>query len=253
MVTELGPALTATETEVRLNGTRFLSEILEQMDEDLLDENQLKFVAQFYADRMKDHHSMVPQVVGGLLAITKMKNFPKSSSVQILQQLFQHIPCQSQVREDRANIFQLIKFLTDHCRQELEPMGADLIYGVISAIDGERDPRNLLFLFQNIPEFIRKYSLKHLGEEMFEVFACYFPIDFHPAGNDPQAITRDLLAEKLAHCLCASNEFADSCFGLALEKLESDLNVAKMDSLDLLVSFFLSKFFFSNCQRSSSL
>lgn len=236
LVTELGPALTSTEVEVRWKGTSFLSEIFQQMEEDLLDEAQLKFVVQFYTDRMKDHHSIAPLVISGLLAISKMKNFPKSASVQILQQLFQNIPCQSQVREDRANIFQLIKNLTDSCPAELEAMGADLIYGVINSIDGERDPRNLLFLYRNMPKFIQTYPLRHLAEEMFEVFACYFPIDFHPSGNDPQGITRDLLADKLTHCLCASNEFADSCFALALEKLESDLNVAKLDSLDLLVS-----------------
>ena len=117
-------------------------------------------------------------------------------------------------------------------------MQSDFIYGVISALDGERDPRNLLFLFEYMPTFIKTFPLKHLTEEMFEIFACYFPIDFYPNPNDPKAITRDVLAEKLSFCLCAVPEFADSCIALALEKLESDLSVAKLDSLDLLVKHF---------------
>lgn len=238
LVEEMGPALTSTETEIRLKGLKFLTEILRQMEPELLNETQINFITLFYVDRMKDHHSIAPQVILGLLAITKMKEFPKSLAVQILQQLFHHIPTQSQVREDRSNIFQLLKYLTDNCHDELQSMGADLIYGVISACEGERDPRNLLFLFENMPVFIKAYPLKHLAEEMFEVFACYFPIDFHPSSTDPQAITRDLLSEKLSYCLCASNEFAESCFSLALEKLESDLNVAKLDSLELMVSFW---------------
>lgn len=115
-------------------------------------------------------------------------------------------------------------------------MGADFVYGVIQAVEGERDPRNLVFLFEYMPQFINMYSLRHLTEEMFEVFSCYFPIDFHPSPNDPQAITRDALAEKLSVCLCSSKGFADSCFTLALEKLDSDMKVAKLDSLNLLVS-----------------
>jgi DNA repair/transcription protein MET18/MMS19 len=115
-------------------------------------------------------------------------------------------------------------------------MGPDFIYGVINAIDGERDPRNLLFLFTYMPVFVKKFPLHHLSEEMFEIFSCYFPIDFHPAPNDPAAITRDILAGNLSNCLCASESFAEECIVLILEKIESQLVIAKLDSLDLLVS-----------------
>lgn len=233
---ELGPALTHKDVDIRLKATKFLSDLLRSLPNDLLDEVQIGFIATFYCDRMKDHHSIAPQVINGLLAIIKMKHLPRSSPVMILQHLFANIPCQTQVRGDRGNIFNLIQHLSDNFQPELEAMGADYIYGVIQAVDGERDPRNLLFLYEFMPRFIATYSLRHLTDEMFEVFSCYFPIDFHPSPNDPQAITRDLLAEKLAMCLCASKEFADSCFTLALEKLEGDLSVSKLDSLNLLVS-----------------
>lgn len=235
VVEELGPALTHKDVEIRLKATQFLSDLLREIPNDLLDDNQIKFITTFYCDRMKDHHSIAPQVIVGLLAIVKMKNFPRSLPVLILQQLFANIPCQSQVRGDRSNIFSLLQFLSDNFQVELEAMGADYIYGVIQAVEGERDPRNLVFLFEYMPRFIATFSLRHLTEEMFEVFSCYFPIDFHPSPNDPQAITRDVLAEKLSVCLCASKGFALFCFPLALEKLEGELKVAKLDSLNLLV------------------
>lgn len=115
-------------------------------------------------------------------------------------------------------------------------MGSDFVYGVINAIDGERDPRILLFIFEFVPFVLKTYPLKHLSEEMFEVCACYFPVDFHPSPNDPAAITRQILAEQLANCLCGAPEFANNCIELLLEKMDSQLNVAKLDSLDLLVS-----------------
>jgi DNA repair/transcription protein MET18/MMS19 len=232
----LGPALTHKDVDIRLKGTKFLSDLLKSLPHDLLDENQLKYIVTFYCDRMKDHHSIGPHVITGLLSIVKMKNLPSSSPVAILQNLFANIPCQTQVRGDRANIFFIIQHLSDNFKAELDAMGADFVYGVIQAVEGERDPRNLVFLFEFMPRFIASFALRHLVEEMFEVFSCYFPIDFHPSPNDPQAITRDLLAEKLAVCLCASKDFATFCFPLALEKLEGDLSVAKLDSLNLLVS-----------------
>lgn len=233
---ELGPALTHKDTEIRLKAMKFFSDLLKNIPNDFLKQEQLTFIIQFYCDRMKDHHSIAPQVICGLLAIVQMKNFPRSNIVQILQLLFAQIPCQSQVRNDRANIFSIIQHVSDNFQPELEAWGTDYVYGVIQAIDGERDPRNLLFLFEFMPRFISTYPLKHFNEEMFEVFSCYFPIDFHPSPNDPKAITRDLLAEKLKTCLCASKDFAQFCYPLALEKLDSELTVAKLDSLSLLVS-----------------
>lgn len=236
VVEELGPALTHKETDIRLKGTKFLSDLLKALPNDFLSVPQIEFITQFYCDRMKDHHSIAPEVINGVLAIVKMKHFPHNLAPIILQQLATNIPCQSQTRGDRSNIFQIVQVLSENCHAELEVMGADFIYNVIQTVDGERDPRNLLFLFEFMPKFISSYPLKHFTEEMFEVFSCYFPIDFHPSPNDPKAITRDILAEKLELCLCAHKDFAQYCYPLALEKLDTDLTVAKLDSLSLMVS-----------------
>lgn len=113
-------------------------------------------------------------------------------------------------------------------------MGPDFVYGFINAMDGERDPRILLFLYDFIPGFLQTFPLGHLNEEAFEVIACYFPIDFNPSPNDAGVITRDQLADKLAECLCAHESFAEDCINLLVEKMESQLSVAKLDSLYLL-------------------
>lgn len=236
VVDELGPALIHKDTDIRQKGTRFLSNLLKILPIDFLTSAQIEFIVQFYCDRMKDHHSIFPEIINGLLAISKMNNFPHKIAPQLFQQLFAQIPCQSQTRGDRSNIFSIIHILSENCHAELEAAGADFIYGVIQQLDGERDPRNLLYIFEFMPKFIISYPLKHFTEEMFEVFSCYFPIDFHPSPNDPKPITRDVLAEKLEICLCANKDFAQICYALALEKLDTDLTVAKLDSLNLMVS-----------------
>lgn len=102
-------------------------------------------------------------------------------------------------------------------------MGADFVYGVINAVDGERDPRILLYLFEFLPKFLTTFPLGHLNEEAFEVIACYFPIDFTPMTSESVTITRDMLAEKLATCLCAHESFAEECINLLVEKLDSQV------------------------------
>lgn len=127
--------------------------------------------------------------------------------------------------------------------------------GIISAVDGERNPRNLVLLFNWFPKFLKTVNLGHLTEETFEILACYFPVDFKAPTQDPnvrkicaiyhlstvnvllQPITRETLADSLAPCLTAIPQFAEFCFSLALEKLDSSLEIAKLDSLKLLVNF----------------
>lgn len=62
-------------------------------------------------------------------------------------------------------------------------LGIDFLYFVISSMDGERDPNNLILLFRILPQFLKKLELSPelstLVEETFDVIACYFPIDFN--------------------------------------------------------------------------
>lgn len=67
-------------------------------------------------------------------------------------------------------------------------MGVDFVYGVISAMDSERDPRNLLLLFKWLPRFLKTVTLAHLNEEMFETIACYFPVDFRAPQQESNVI-----------------------------------------------------------------
>lgn len=225
--------------DLRIKATLLLSSVLCELAVDFLSAVQLNFIATFYCDRLKDHHSVVPNTLTGIQALIRMTQLPDECVARLLQSMFQHVPCQSQVRGDREKIFGIIKQLSATKKSELLAMGTDFVYGVIGAMDGERDPRLLVLLFDFIPTFVQTFPLGHLVDDMFEVIACYFPIDFNPSPTDAATITRDLLAEKLADCLCAHESFAVECINLLVEKLESQLNVAKLDSLYLLVSFIL--------------
>jgi DNA repair/transcription protein MET18/MMS19 len=71
---------------------------------------------------------------------------------------------------------------------ELKLLGPDFVFGVISMIDGERDPRNLLQLFGMLPHFIITFPLGHLKEEMFDVVSCYFPVDFYSVSTKTSSL-----------------------------------------------------------------
>uniref|UniRef100_A0A1A9ZVL5 MMS19 nucleotide excision repair protein n=1 Tax=Glossina pallidipes TaxID=7398 RepID=A0A1A9ZVL5_GLOPL len=231
---KLQTPLTSTSVERRVQGTLLLTRVLAHLPKDMLNSQQLNVMVEFYAARLKDHHNVIPAVIEGIDALVHMDHMRGVDVVKLLQSFFINTTCQSQLRSDRFKLFNTFQYLSERYVSELKLMSGDFIYGIISSIDGERDPRNLDLIFSFMPGFIATYPLLHLSEEMFEIFACYFPIDFTPSPGDPSSITRDDLSAKLIKCLVASPDFIEWAIPLALEKLESELIVAKCDSLELL-------------------
>ncbi|XP_032516454.2 MMS19 nucleotide excision repair protein isoform X1 [Danaus plexippus] len=236
LVENMAGVLTSKEVEDRERGMRFFTKILKEIPADYLTEMQIKFISKFYVDRLKDNHRVIPAVLEGYLSVIDMKHYNVQSSGEYLTALFREVACQSQVRQDRYNIYLTIQKLFGKNVEYMKTLGPDFVYGFISSMDGERDPRNLLFLFNFLPNFLSNIPLGHLVEEMFEVISCYYPIDFHPSPDDPAAVSRNDLAAVLCPCLCAIPEFAEHCLVLLIEKLDSNLRVAKIDSLMLLAA-----------------
>ena len=58
----------------------------------------------------------------------------------------------------------------------------DVVLGVLNAAQGERDPRNLLMVFSLVTSLASSSLLKKgtVADELFELPAAYFPIDFIP-------------------------------------------------------------------------
>lgn len=108
-----------------------------------------------------------------------MTYLPPSAPSSLLKAIFEHVQCQSQLLTDRRNVYLIFKSLLENKLDDLKSMGPDLVYGIIDSIAGERDPNNLMLLFNILPQFIKEFPLGHLVEEMFEVVSCYFPVDFN--------------------------------------------------------------------------
>nr|CAD7574380.1 unnamed protein product [Timema californicum] len=221
LVEHLGDLLTNLNPEFRRKGILTLAYVLDNLPVDFLGPDDLQYLVTFFCDRLKDHHTVIPATLQGIRAIVKM-DLPPNSSIFISTTLFQHVQCQQQAVGDRFNLYTILFTLMDKYVKELLSVTPDFVFGVISAIDGERDPRNLMFLFTMLPFFIKTFPLGHLTEEMFEF------------KTDPSSVTREDLASELENCLTAIPDFSELCLPLLMEKLDSSLRIAKLDSLRLL-------------------
>ncbi|XP_063434209.1 MMS19 nucleotide excision repair protein homolog [Mytilus trossulus] len=226
--------LTSTDVSIRSRCVRLIAEVLHQLPNSHLNEDEVELLVTYMCERLMDHHSVQPPALHALLALSGCKKFPDGQASKICRIIFQNVQNQSLSQSDRCNVYTLIARFLDTRLEELKKMEADFVLGFIQLMDTEKDPRNLMTCFQCARTIILSFSLGVFVEEMFEVTSCYFPIDFTPPPNDNYKITRDDLIKGLRGCLSASEKFSEYTYPLLLEKLTSDVQSAKLDSLQTL-------------------
>ncbi|XP_046709731.1 MMS19 nucleotide excision repair protein homolog isoform X2 [Silurus meridionalis] len=236
LVEALGLSLTSSQTQTRGRGVQLLSEVLQESYSGL-SESEVKVLVAFYENRLKDHYAITPHVLHGLAALAKCSALPPGAAVSILKALFQDVHVQSLMLKERSYVYNILISLMDSREKELKGLGPDFVFGFVQAMDGERDPRNLLLVFQIARNIIhRGYDLNQFTEELFEVTSCYFPVDFTPPANNPHGITQEDLILALRAVLTGTARFAEFLVPLLIEKLDSEVQDAKVDSLKTLAA-----------------
>lgn len=64
--------MTDQNVVTRETGVTALSFVLSQLSQDYLTESELYFITIFYCDRIKDHYSIIPSVLNGILALVSI-------------------------------------------------------------------------------------------------------------------------------------------------------------------------------------
>ena len=79
----LQPLLTNEDVALRNQSVQALSSLLASLPKDFLNEAELSFIVEFYCDRLKDHYSILPATLNGILSIVNI--LYKTSFVYIIQ------------------------------------------------------------------------------------------------------------------------------------------------------------------------
>lgn len=113
LVENMAGVLTNKEPENRAKGMRFYTKILKELPKNYLNDMQVKFISKFYIDRLKDNHRVIPPVIEGYLVLMDMHEYQIQNCTDFLTVLFREVTCQSQLRQDRYNIYIILKKLCD--------------------------------------------------------------------------------------------------------------------------------------------
>ncbi|CAG0913360.1 unnamed protein product [Notodromas monacha] len=241
LVVRLGPLLTSKDVEERLRGYWRLIAAVEASctgpNEPALSSEEVRHVAQFVECRLRDHSALMAPTLRGILAVLRQPAAADDSVERLLQGLFQEGNCQACPLADRLVYYRVFAVALARFPGVVSRLGSAFALAVVQAMDGERDPRGLAAAFPLHARVVSQLgtAASPLYEDLFEVVACYFPIDFTPTSDDDKGqVSREELSEALRKCLSATPAFAPYCIPLVQEKLDSTPLSTKMDTVSLL-------------------
>ena len=135
-----------------------------------LNDAEIETIVIYLCEKLKDHHTIQPLVIYGFLSLVSHQNVDDSLLRVMISSLFAEVHVQSLVQADRHNVFNLFGNLLKLRLNVLKSISGDFVLGFIQAIDGERDPRNLMLCFENSHAVLTHLDFSIFIEDFFEEF-----------------------------------------------------------------------------------
>ncbi|KAI7878974.1 hypothetical protein K492DRAFT_132041 [Lichtheimia hyalospora FSU 10163] len=235
LIQSMGEYLTNDDDHVRAKAIGLLSHTLHNCNHDSINDAAVSVLVDFYCERLTDK-TCIPNLLEGLIALTQADNFQGTNAVTTATRIFERVDVQRHPQATRNMVFRIFESLLDRHATALRAINNEFVYGFAQAMDGEKDPRNLMSAFKLVKDIIDNFDISAHVEDVFEVTFCYFPITFKPPPDDPYGITADDLKQMYRQCLSATGLFAKLAVPLILEKLTSTSGSAKKDSMETIAA-----------------
>ncbi|CAI0423403.1 unnamed protein product [Linum tenue] len=239
LVRDMDMYLTTADNVIRARGILLLGETLMQLHSKPLENSTVHSLITFFTDRLADWRALRGAVVG-CLALIRRKSFGVVSAddaVAVARSYVQHLQVQSLAQHDRKLCFELLECLLErHSHVVTSVQDHDFVYGILAAIDGEKDPQCLMLTFHIVELLVKAYPhssgpVSSYISDIFSILGCYFPIHFTHPTTEGTDVTKDDLSTALMMAFAATPLFEPFAVPLLLEKLSSSLPSAKVDSL----------------------
>ena len=140
---------------------------------------------------------------------------------------------QQQVVRDRSTVFLMLSRMLTEKLEIVKKVSTLFTMTLIQAADNETDPRNLLVIFNMKLSVLNLLPVEHHYEDIFDSLSVYFPVDFTPPSGVVASVTKQQLQASLRAAI-SHHTLQEWSLDLIMEKLESDLESAKIDSLETL-------------------
>ncbi|XP_048546815.1 MMS19 nucleotide excision repair protein homolog isoform X2 [Triticum urartu] len=242
LVSKMDMYLTTTDHIVRARGILLLGQIMSHISFKWLDVNAITTLSDFFISRLSDWQALRGALVG-CLALLHRKSSVGTIMVADVKRLVEafiaDVQVQSLAAADRKMCFEIFSWILDHYPEAVKTMDDELLYWICQSIDEEKDPECLKLSFHVVEVVMKLFPdpsgiADQFASDLFEILSKYFPVYFTHGAGDNLGVTRDELSRALMHAFCTSPYFEPFAIPLLLDKLSSDLPLAKLDSLKYL-------------------
>ncbi|KAL9264214.1 MMS19 nucleotide excision repair protein-like protein [Drosera capensis] len=242
LVRDMEMYLTTSDNVLRSRGTLFLGQVLTCLATMPLDAATVHTLTVFFSERLSDWRGIRGPLVGCLALIRrkfKVGRVTGDDAHELIDSYLRNLEVQTLGHHDRKLCFELLECLLDCYPEDIAELGDHLVYGVCQAIEGEKDPHCLMHIFRIVKVLAGIFPdpdgpVANVAEEIFDTLGCYFPIhNTHPKGEDVD-VSREKLSTALMMAFSSTPFFKPFAIPLLLEKLDSSLPLAKVDSLKYL-------------------
>ncbi|KAI8870155.1 hypothetical protein GQ42DRAFT_162929 [Ramicandelaber brevisporus] len=249
VVAALQAPLVSDEPAQRVKACRLLTKVLQGLvpGPDTVDiasiraavpPQAVRLLIEFFNVRLTDA-PCVPALIQGMSALSKLPSFAGSNGATVLNGILSNLSFQSFPQSVRYDAYSIINYLMSSYPQMLSRIqdSSSVVGGFVQALDGEKDPRNLLLAFRIMKNILQTCDSSSHLEDVFEVLFCYFPVTFKaPSGGDPLGITPLDLKHGLRDCLTCIPSLGAHVIPALVDKLSSTSKAAKVDAFDALSS-----------------
>lgn len=219
--------LTSPDAHQRSHGAQLLAKIVSSCDARLMTSQSATVLLEFFLSRLDDSPS-VPHHLNGIKSLLEKKVLDTADTGAIPQRIFNELNVQTYPQPVRYTAFQIFALLFEQNIDGLKLQSLDFVFGFVHALDGEKDPRNLLLAFQLVKLIVLQLDFNKYKQDLFEVVFCYFPITFKAQPDDPLGLTTNDLKDKLRDAISSTSKFAPFAVPVIIEKMSSDSWSAKV-------------------------
>lgn len=257
MIVSMESFLTSTDPKIRHRATSLLAEILSS-GTIVLSTSAMSHILVFFKNRLSDYPSIIPCLHGIQRIIQKYSSvILETLSFDIestFQSIFEQLHVQALAQNIRQKVFQTFHILFQsihqhHAHQSFASSNEIIMNGILTSLEGEKDPRCLLLGFQLLSYMTQSiYSGGNNNnnstitisdaERIFDYVSAYFPITFNPPSDNPHGITTEDLVQGLEIVLTCHELICNFSIPYFIDQLSNDStseSIGKIYSLSALI------------------
>lgn len=234
LVARLGPALTsADDAALRSRAVRLLGEAVRRLP--TLEAGN-ETLAEFVAARLRSDRDAHPALLFAARHLAATRGAPGDAWVAgMARAVFEAVEVPALAQAARRDALGLLMAAAPGAAGEW------FVRGVVEAVDGEKDPRNLVACFSLAAHCLRRMRAdltEELLEELFDVTSCYFPITFAapPAAGANAPVSGEDLRLALRAVFASHEGLARLVVPLLVEKAGASQETAREDALATLAA-----------------